>query len=76
MLRKSLTAGVTAVAIAAASTFAFAAPSSAASVTITFGPNMTTYGMYHGHRHAKVCRTKYEWHHHHKVAVGTVCHWR
>ena len=76
MLSKTLTAGLTAVAIAVGGSFAFSAPSSAASLTFTFGPNITTYGMYHGHRHRKVCRTKYEWHHHHKVAVGTVCHWR
>jgi hypothetical protein len=76
MLSKTLTAGLAAVALAAVSSVAVSAPASAASITFTFGPNMTTYGTYHGHRHAKICRTKYEWHHHHKVPVGKVCHWK
>jgi len=76
MPSKTLIAGLTALAIAATSAITFAAPASAATLSFTFGPNMTTYGMYHGHRHAKVCRTKYKWSHHHKVAVGNDCHWR
>lgn len=75
MISKTLTAGLAAIAIAAGS-IAISAPASAASLSFTFGPDMTTYGMYHGHRHAKVCHTKYKWQNHRKVAVGTECHWR
>jgi hypothetical protein len=76
MLSKTLAAGLTALTIAATSAIAFSTPSSAASLTFSFGPDVTTYGMYQGHRHPRVCHTKYKWVNHHKVRVGNECHWR
>jgi hypothetical protein len=79
MLRKALTGGLTAAAIACSSLVSMPAPASAASVQFFFGPT-TSQSMWHnGRRAIYVCRTKYKWvwrhHHRERVRVGKDCHW-
>jgi hypothetical protein len=75
MLSKALSGGLAAVALAVVSSVSLPAPVSAASITFTFGSTVSHSTWHHGRRAIQVCRTKYEWRHHHKVAVGIVCHW-
>lgn len=75
MLSKTLSGGLAAVGLAVVSSVSLSAPASAASLSFTFGPNVSHSMWHNGRRAIQVCRTRYEWRHHRKVAVGTVCHW-